>query len=71
MKEILLSDLYSKYNDTIIMQSIVGSTSFGLNTETSDIDIHGVYIMPLEYRVSYKPQEQISNETTAAIHAWR
>jgi hypothetical protein len=63
MKEILLSDLYSKYNDTIIMKSIVGSNSFGLNTETSDIDIHGVYIMPMDYRVSYKPQEQISNET--------
>ena len=36
---------------TLIIKVISGSTSFGLNTPTSDIDIRGVYILPWEDRL--------------------
>lgn len=32
----------------IILEGIVGSTAYGLDTENSDIDIKGIYMLPLE-----------------------
>ena len=32
--------------DNIILEGVTGSTAYGLNTENSDIDIKGVYLLP-------------------------
>lgn len=32
--------------DNIILEGITGSTAYGLNTENSDVDIKGVYLLP-------------------------
>jgi len=32
--------------DTIILEGITGSTAYGLNTENSDVDIKGIYLLP-------------------------
>ena len=34
--------------DSIILEGITGSTAYGLNTPTSDIDIKGIYLLPIE-----------------------
>lgn len=52
-----------KNKDLILFESISGSRSFGLATETSDTDIRGVYFLPKEdfFGLHYIPQ--ISNES--------
>lgn len=32
--------------ENIILEAVVGSTAYGLNTENSDVDIKGVYLLP-------------------------
>lgn len=32
--------------DNIILEGVTGSTAYGLNTENSDVDIKGVYLLP-------------------------
>ncbi|MDF2551411.1 MAG: nucleotidyltransferase [Chryseobacterium sp.] len=56
-----IQDLKNK--DLILLESISGSRSFGLETENSDTDIRGVYYLPKEefFGLNYIPQ--ISNET--------
>lgn len=50
-------------NGTLIIKVISGSTSFGLNTPTSDQDIRGVYIMPWEDRVRQGITDQYADKT--------
>jgi len=48
---------------TLIIKVISGSTSFGLNTPTSDQDIRGVYILPWEDRLRQDIGDQIADKT--------
>ena len=52
-----------KRSGWIIMEAIVGSQSFGLATETSDVDIRGVFVLPLEDRLSACAFDQVADET--------
>lgn len=48
---------------TLIIKVITGSTSFGLATPTSDVDIRGVYVLPWEDRLRQDVGDQIANDT--------
>ena len=50
-----------KKSGWIIMDAIVGSQSFGLATETSDIDTRGVFIIPMNQRISYGYFDQVAD----------
>lgn len=52
-----------KNKNLLLFEAISGSRAFGLDTETSDTDIRGVYYLPKEdfFGLNYIPQ--ISNET--------
>jgi hypothetical protein len=49
-----------KEKDLILFESIVGSHSYGLANEKSDIDIKGIYIQPLEDILGFNYIPQIS-----------
>jgi predicted nucleotidyltransferase len=57
-----------KNNGWLIFEAIVGSRAYGLNTETSDTDIRGVYVLPKElfYSLDYYPQ--VSNESNDIVY---
>lgn len=57
-----------KERDCLLLECISGSRAYGLNTETSDTDIKGIYYMPKElfYAGAYIPQ--ISNETGDEVY---
>ncbi len=57
-----------KNSGYIIMEAITGSTSFGLNTAESDIDKHGVFILPLEERLKYNPIDEIKDEKNDCVY---
>lgn len=44
----------------IIFKAVVGSQAYGTSTPTSDIDIKGVYIQPIEDLVTFGYKEQIN-----------
>ena len=48
---------------TLVFKVISGSTSFGLNTPTSDIDIRGVYVLPWTDRIRQDVGDQIADAT--------
>lgn len=47
----------------LIFKAIAGSRAYGTNTETSDTDIRGIYMLPNEYRLGNNYFEQASDET--------
>lgn len=51
-----------KDNDLIIYEVITGSTVYGTNAPDSDIDVKGVFILPLEYHLRDKYISKISDE---------
>lgn len=57
-----------KENGLILFEAISGSRSFGLDTETSDTDIKGVFYLPKDafFGLEYIPQ--ISNETNDIVY---
>lgn len=57
-----------KTSGYIIMEAITGSTSFGLNTPESDIDKHGVFILPLEERLKYNAIDEIKDEKNDCVY---
>lgn len=57
-----------KRSDWIIMDAIVGSTAFGLATETSDIDTRGVFVLPLEERIAYGAIDQVADEKNNHVY---
>lgn len=50
-----------KRSGWIIMDAVVGSQAFGLATETSDVDTRGVFVLPIEDRLSYNAIEQVAD----------
>lgn len=52
----------------IIMEAITGSTSFNLNTPTSDIDKHGVFILPIKDRLRYDYIDEIKDEKNDCVY---
>ena len=52
-----------KSNKAIIYECIVGSKAYGLDTATSDTDIKGVFVSPLDSFLSFQYDTQIDNET--------
>lgn len=55
-----IQDLYSR--DLIILTALCGSRSFGLASEKSDYDIHGVYVLPLKDRFKENPTFCINSD---------
>jgi len=57
-----------KDNNLILFEAIAGSKAFGLDTDSSDTDIKGVFYMPkdLFYGITYMPQ--ISNDTNDIVY---
>lgn len=49
-------------SNSIIFECISGSRAYGLATDSSDVDIRGVFIMPREQFYSFEYQDQISDE---------
>lgn len=52
----------------IIIECIVGSTSFGLNTEQSDVDVRGVYMLPMEERIKFNAEDQVADEMNNNVY---
>ena len=52
----------------IIMDAIVGSQAFGLATETSDVDTRGVFVLPIEDRLSYRAIDQVADEKNNHVY---
>lgn len=50
-----------KSKDLIIFEGIVGSKAYGTATPTSDIDIKGVFMMPLDSILNFDYIEQVSD----------
>ncbi len=57
-----------KESNCIIFECIGGSRAYGLVTETSDVDIRGVYILPMDQFYSFEYQDQISDERNNVIY---
>jgi hypothetical protein len=57
-----------KESNCIIFECISGSRAYGLTTETSDVDIRGVYILPRDQFYSFDYQDQISDERNNQIY---
>ena len=46
----------------IIFEGIVGSQAYGISTPSSDVDVKGVYVQPLEEILGFGYVEQVSDE---------
>lgn len=57
-----------KQSGCIIFECIGGSRAYGLATETSDFDIRGVFILPLDQFYSLNYQDQISDERGNVVY---
>jgi hypothetical protein len=51
----------------IIFEGIAGSQAYGIATPTSDTDIRGVFIQPLEDILSFGYQEQVADQTNDIV----
>ncbi len=51
----------------IIFEAISGSHAYGTNIETSDEDIRGVFVLPMDYIMGNKYVEQVSDETNDIV----
>lgn len=54
-------------NNLIILESISGSRAYGLHTETSDVDIKGIFVLPKKDFYGLNYIKQISNETNDIV----
>lgn len=52
----------------LIFEGIGGSTAYGTNLPTSDIDKKGVYILPLEEILSGSYQDQVNDSTNDTVY---
>ena len=51
-----------KQTNWVIFEAVVGSNLYGLNTATSDVDIKGLYKLPLQHLLKCNYQEQVTDE---------
>lgn len=65
---ITIEQLRNEHKDWILMEAIVGSQSFGLATETSDIDLKGVFVIPMNERISYSYYDQVADEKNNEVY---
>ena len=51
--------------DNIILEDVTGSTAYGLNTENSDVDIKGIYLLPTRkvLEMGFDPQHTTRDNT--------
>lgn len=51
--------------DNIILEGVTGSTAYGLATESSDVDIKGVYLLPTKtvLSIGFDPQKTTKDHT--------
>jgi hypothetical protein len=54
---------YVRNNNLLLFETVVGSHAFGLNTETSDIDLYGVFFMELSDILSMQVLDENYNLT--------
>lgn len=52
----------------IVLDAVVGSQAFGLATETSDVDTRGVFVLPIEDRLSYHAIDQVADEKNNHVY---
>ncbi len=57
-----------KESGWLIFEAIVGSKAYGLDTEKSDTDIRGVFVLPRELFDSLEYTAQVSNETNDIVY---
>lgn len=64
----MLTIEWIKNNGLLILEAITGSRAYGLDTETSDTDIRGIFILPkhMFYSLEYFPQ--VSNATNDIVY---
>ena len=67
MKKLTIQDL--RNNGWIAFEYVRGSHAYGLNTETSDKDIGGVFILPQDYLMGLRSNyvEQVADETNDTV----
>lgn len=65
---ISIEELRRDHLDWIIMEAVVGSQSFGLATETSDVDCRGVFVLPMNLRLKYGAIDQIADERNNEVY---
>ena len=61
-----INDLKEK--GLIIFEGIVGSQAYGIATPASDVDIKGVFMMPLDNVLDFNYVEQISDEKNDTVY---
>lgn len=66
MKIKTIQDL--KDNNLIIFSGIIGSQAYGISTPTSDLDIKGVFMMPLDGILNFDYVEQVSDEKNDTVY---
>jgi len=52
----------------LLIKVAAGSQSFGLATETSDVDIHGVYVLNWDERIRHDAPSQIADEKNNEVY---
>jgi uncharacterized protein len=57
-----------KNNGLLVLEVITGSKAYGLDTEKSDTDIKGVYILPRDMFYGLEYEEQVNNETNDIVY---
>lgn len=65
---ITIEQLRTEHPDWILMEAIVGSQSFGLATATSDIDLKGVFVIPLNERIGFNYFDQVADEKNNEVY---
>jgi len=55
-------------NDWLIFEAITGSKAYGLDTEKSDTDIRGVFVLPKDMYYGMEYAEQVNNETNDIVY---
>lgn len=57
-----------KNNGWLVLEVITGSKAYGLDTETSDTDIRGLFILPKNMYYGLEYTEQLNNETNDIVY---
>src|SRR5258705_3229662 len=57
-----------KNNGWLICEAITGSRAYGLDTEKSDTDIRGVFVLPKDIYYGMEYEEQVNNETNDIVY---